>query len=611
MPTKLWFRPTREPIHYGVREPTRVLGQLLLGDGAVSGEQLSNALREQRRTRERIGEILMRNGADPESVARALARQLRLPFAAAPLAPQRDALALVDRPVALRLRVVPLSLRDKAVSVAMADPLDITAIDDLQFRTGRRIEPAVATAQAVQQALAAYDVTEVAALLTRLPGGPVASQSEDELRKASEAPPVVALLDYLLERAVAARASDVHIEPLADRVLIRARVDGVLRELVTLPLHVAPALVSRVKVVANLDISIRRKPQDGRCSFRSNGDEIAARVSTLPSHHGEKIVLRLLATNTEVATLDALGMNEVMLARMRTMLRRTHGVFLVTGPTGSGKTSTLYAALSEMDGRSRNIVTLEDPIERRIDGVTQVQVNRRGGTTFARALRAVLRQDPDIILIGELRDRETVETALAAALTGHLVLSTLHTNDAPSAATRLIEMGAPPYLICGALIGVLAQRLARRLCVHCRTERSLAGREREELGGADVTSRIYEPAGCANCDRSGYRGRIGIFELMQIDSAARDLIMRRAPADALRAAAQAAGTELLAQDARQKVLGGLTSMEEAGPLILTHSVDQERLHKCKCGSRLDRQWGWCPACGARTIIVSADQSRHH
>lgn len=588
-----------------MREPTRVLGQLLLGDGAVNGEQLSEALREQRSTRERLGEILMRHGADPESVARALARQLRLPFAAAPLAPQREALALVDRPAALRLRIVPLSVRDKAVSIAMADPLDIAAIDDLQFRTGRRIEPAVATAQAVQQALGAYDVTEVAALLTRIPGGPVAVQSEDDLRKASEAPPVVALLDYLLERAVAARASDVHIEPLTDRVLVRARVDGMLRELVTLPLHVAPALVSRVKVVANLDISIRRKPQDGRCAFRSNGDEIAARVSTLPSHHGEKIVLRLLAANTEVATLDALGMNAAVLARMRTMLKRTHGVFLVTGPTGSGKTSTLYAALSEMDARSRNIVTLEDPIERRIDGVTQVQVNRRGGTTFARALRAVLRQDPDIILIGELRDRETVETALAAALTGHLVLSTLHTNDAPSAATRLIEMGAPPYLICGALIGVLAQRLARRLCMHCRVERTLGARERAELGIAETApSSIYEPAGCSRCDRSGYRGRIGIFELLGIDSAARDLIMRRAPADALRAAAQSAGTELLARDARQKVLGGATSIEEAGPLILTHSDAHEWSRKCKCGSKLDRRWGWCPACGARTALPS-------
>jgi general secretion pathway protein E len=393
---------------------------------------------------------------------------------------------------------------------------------------------------------------------------------------------------------------------MTDRVLVRARVDGMLRELVTLPLHVAPALVSRVKVVANLDISIRRKPQDGRCSFRSNGDEIAARVSTLPSHHGEKIVLRLLAANTEVAALDALGMNEVMLARVRTMLKRTHGVFLVTGPTGSGKTSTLYAALSEMDARSRNIVTLEDPIERRIDGVTQVQVNRRGGTTFARALRAVLRQDPDIILIGELRDRETVETALAAALTGHLVLSTLHTNDAPSAATRLIEMGAPPYLICGALIGVLAQRLARRLCVHCRTMRALAASEREDLGIAELaTPPIYEPVGCGSCDRSGYRGRIGIFELMAIDAAARDLIMRRAPADALRMAAQSAGTELLAQDARQKVLAGHTSMGEVGPLILTHSDPHDRSRKCKCGSRLDKRWGWCPGCGAQATTPAA------
>lgn len=520
-----------------------MLGQLLLAAGRISSDQLTVALREQQSTRERLGEILTRHGADPDAIASALARQLKLPFAPAPLAPERAALALVARPLATRLRVVPLTVRDKAVTIAMADPLDITAIDDLQFRTGRRIDPAVATPQAVQQALGAYDASDIAALLTRIPTGPAAVQSEDELRRASEAPPVVALLDYLLARAVAARASDVHIEPLVDRLLVRIRVDGVLRELVTLPLHAAPALASRIKVTASLDISIRRKPQDGRCTFSSSGNEIAARVSTLPSHHGEKIVLRLLQSSAELATLESIGMQGGMLARTRALLKRTHGVFLVTGPTGSGKTSTLYAALAEMDRRGRNIVTLEDPIERRLDGVTQVQVNRRGGTTFARALRAVLRQDPDIILIGELRDRETVETALAAALTGHLVLSTLHTNDAPSAATRLIEMGAPPYLICGALIGVLAQRLARRLCAQCRGQ------------------------GCVRCDGVGFRGRIGIFELLPIEAPLRDLIMRRAPADRLREAGRQAGYGTLADDAAEKVRSGETSAQEAEPLL--------------------------------------------
>ncbi|MGQ0813747.1 MAG: GspE/PulE family protein [Gemmatimonadota bacterium] len=545
--------------HETMREPTRVLGQLLLADGGITGDQLSAALVEQQSTRERLGEILARAGTDPEVIARSLARQLKLPFAPAPLKPEREALALVERPVAARLRIVPLCIREKAVRIAMADPLDITAIDDLQFRTGRRIEPSVATPNAVQQALAAYDTSDVAALLARIPATPGTSQSDDELRKVSEAPPVVALLDYILMRATLSRASDVHIEPLADRLLVRARVDGVLRELATLPLHVTAALASRIKVVANLDISIRRKPQDGRCAFRCEGSEIAARVSTLPCHHGEKLVLRLLADAGDTAALDTIGMAASMLERFRIMLKRTHGVLLVTGPTGSGKTSTLYAALSEMDARGKNIVTLEDPIERRLDGVTQVQVNRRGGTTFSRALRAVLRQDPDIILIGELRDRETVETALAAALTGHLVLSTLHTNDAASAPTRLIEMGAAPYLICGALIGVLAQRLARRLCPHCKRPVVTAG------------ERVYEAGKCNRCEGAGYRGRIGIFELLAMDARIRELVMKRAPAESVRAAAGAAHG-LLAADAWAKVLAGHTSACEVAPILALREI---------------------------------------
>jgi type II secretory ATPase GspE/PulE/Tfp pilus assembly ATPase PilB-like protein len=539
-----------------VREPTRVLGQLLLADGCVSAAQLDAALTEQRTTRERLGEILARAGTDPERIARALAQQLKLPFVPAPLSPQREALQLVDRQVATRLRLVPLFVRDKVVNVAMADPLDISAIDDLQFRTGRRIQPSVSTPQAVQHALAAYDTTDVAALLQRIPSAPTSAVNDDEMRRVSETPPVVALLDYLLARSAAVRASDIHIEPLADRMLVRVRVDGVLRELITLPLHVAPALTSRIKVVANLDISVRRKPQDGRCTFQCNQREMAARVSTLPSHHGEKLVLRLLAADHRTACLDSIGMSPSMLATLRALLKRSHGVFLVTGPTGSGKTSTLYAALSEMDARGRNIVTLEDPIERRIDGVTQVQVNRKGGTTFSRALRAVLRQDPDIILIGELRDRETVETALAAALTGHLVLSTLHTNDAASAATRLIEMGAPPYLICGALIGVLAQRLARRLCPHCKTPASANG------------AAVYAAGRCSNCEGAGYSGRTGIFELMPLDARIRELVMKRAPAEAIRTASKNAGNTLLADDAWARVLGGETSAQEVEPLLL-------------------------------------------
>lgn len=536
-----------------------MLGQLLLKEGRISSQQLSTALLEQQSTRERLGEILTRGGTDPEIIARALAEQLRLPYAAAPLLPHRDVLKLVDRNTAMRLRIVPLATHEKALRIAMSDPLDIVAIDDLQFKTGRRVEPVVASPRSVEQALAAYDTTEVATLIARIPTVTSSAHNDDELRRASEAPPVVALLDHLLVRAAAARASDIHVEPGPERLCVRIRVDGVMRELLTLPVSIAPSLTSRIKVIANLDISIRRKPQDGRCSFVSNTTEYAARVSTLPTQFGEKIVLRLLASTTAPTTLPDLGMSVSMLQQFRGMLKRHHGVILVTGPTGSGKSSTLYAALGELDARARNIVTLEDPIERRMEGITQVQVNRRGGTSFAQALRAVLRQDPDIILIGELRDRETVETAFAAALTGHLVLATLHTNDTATAATRLIEMGAPPYLICGALVGVLAQRLVRRLCPKCR-------------GKANDGSNQFVAMGCVTCDHVGYRGRVGIFELAGMSMEWRDLIMKRAPADAFRIAGKNAKVTFLADDAFQKATAGDTSYAEVDSLLLMDRV---------------------------------------
>lgn len=532
-----------------------MLGQLLLNEGRITSQQLSSALLEQQSTRERLGEILTRGGTDPEIIARALAKQLRLPYAAAPLLPQRDVLKLVDRVTATRLQIVPLATHEKALRIAMSDPLDIVAIDDLQFKTGRRVEPVVASPRSVEQALAAYDTTEVATLIARIPTVNSSAHNEDELRRASEAPPVVALLDHLLMRAAAARASDIHVEPSPERLCVRIRVDGVMRELLALPMSIAPSLASRIKVIANLDISVRRKPQDGRCNFFSNATEYAARVSTLPTQFGEKIVLRLLASSTAPTTLPDLGMGPAMLQQFRSMLKRHHGVILVTGPTGSGKSSTLYAALAELDARARNIVTLEDPIERRMAGITQVQVNRRGGTSFAHALRAVLRQDPDIILIGELRDRETVETAFAAALTGHLVLATLHTNDTATAATRLIEMGAPPYLICGALVGVLAQRLVRRLCPKCR-------------GKAGDGNNRFVAIGCTACDQVGYRGRVGIFELAALTTEWRDLIMKRAPADAFRTAGRSAKVTFLADDAFQKASAGDTSYAEIDSLML-------------------------------------------
>ncbi|MDX1674930.1 MAG: ATPase, T2SS/T4P/T4SS family, partial [Longimicrobiales bacterium] len=388
-----------------------MLGQVLIDDGAASADAVDAALAEQAETRERIGAILTRGGVDPESVARALARQLRLSYAPPPLDPDPDAVKLLARDHAVRLRVVPLALDGRTLRTATADPLNATAIDDLQFRTGRRAEPVVAAPPTIDRGLVtAYGDAAVQAVLGRLRtnGGAGALEVEDdteELRQASEAPPIIALVNLILDRALGAGASDVHIEPDRERVVVRGRVDGVLQELAELPATAGPAVTSRVKIMAGLDIAIKRRPQDGRSAVTVDGERVGIRVSTLPSQGGEKVVMRLLDPRTARRSLDSLGMPPAIRTPLDVVLGREHGLFLVTGPTGSGKTTTLYAILESRDREARNIITLEDPVEYRLDGLTQVQVQPRAGLTFATALRSVLRQDPDVVMVGEMRDR--------------------------------------------------------------------------------------------------------------------------------------------------------------------------------------------------------------
>jgi type IV pilus assembly protein PilB len=624
-------RPQQTP-----QAPPRVLGQLLLSAGAIAEAELSAALAEQRRTRERLGEVLVRRGADPEAIARALACQLRMSYIEPPLEPEQPALRLVDGALAARLRIVPLAIGERGLRVAMADPLDAAAIDDLQFQTGRRIEAVVALPSAVEAALAAYQGDAVDAILTRLPKREAAKivvreESPDvaALRRASEAPPIVSLVELVLTRAVKQRASDIHVEPAEGSLRVRVRVDGVLRELLELPARTGGAFISRIKIMADLDIAVKRRPQDGRATVQVDGRELALRVSTLPAQGGEKIVIRVLESGATMQRLDSVGMTPEVLARFGRLLGRSHGVILVTGPTGSGKTTTLYAALASLDRERRNLVTLEDPVEYRLPGLTQVQVHRRAGLGFGAALRAVLRQDPDVIMVGELRDKETVEIAMAAALTGHLVLSTLHTNDAPTAATRLAEMGAAPYLVAAGLIGVLAQRLARRLCEHCRVRRTAESDELEALGLPAQPVTLYEPGGCGRCEGSGYRGRLGIFELLTVTGSVRDRILRRAPTDAIREAGRTAGLLTLGQDAWLKARAGLTGLEEVRPL-LSLLADEAALcprcsqsvraahrfcpgcgfglrRRCSCGAALEEGWQWCPRCGGRAAPGSIER----
>jgi type IV pilus assembly protein PilB len=574
-----------------------MIGELLLEDAATSPEELEEALGEQRETRERLGVILVRRGLDAEALARALARQLRLEYAPPPLEPHPEAVALLPREQALRLRVVPLAQADRRVQIAMADPLDASVIDDLQFRSGRRVEPVVSSPATIDRGLmAAYGEEAVRTVLERLNGAAaiVAPDPEaDVLRQASEAPPIIALVNLILERAITAGASDIHVEP-RDRLRVRARIDGILRELMEAPAAVSAAVTSRLKIMAGLDIAVKRRPQDGRSTVSLDGARVGIRVSTLPSPDGEKVVLRLLDPRGAIRSMDRIGMGPSLRRELETLLDREHGLVLVTGPTGSGKSTTLYAALQSRDRDRRNITTLEDPIEFRVPGVTQVQVQPGIGLTFAAALRAVLRQDPDVIMVGEMRDRETAEVGLAAALTGHLVLATLHTNDAASAVTRLVEMGAPRYLVAGGLAGVLAQRLVRRVCPECRTPVPVVGAELYAMG-LPTPSHLVRAPGCERCDGTGFRGRTGIFELVRVDAAIRELILAGAPVDQIREAAAAGGTVPLAVDAWRRVEEGVTTLEEVRPVL---SLLADASPRCRsCGGRVARDHPFCPHCG--------------
>lgn len=607
-------------------DPKRRLGDVLLDHGAIRRAELDGALAEQSATGERLGTVLIRRGLDPEPVARALAEQLRLEYAEPPLRADDRGLDIVGRAFARAAGLLPLRTNHRTLRVATSDPLDVGTLDALRFRSGRRVEPIVATRAAIEAAFAARDARSVESIIEQLPR-PRAGTSDpghedmdvEALRRALETAPIVALVDHVLERAIAAGASDVHIEPAGDRLAVRIRVDGILRELVALPPHAGGALASRLKVMASLDISVKRRPQDGRATVRAAGRELSLRVSTLPAVTGEKTVVRILDPVNADRDLADLGTSDATARALRSLLDQPHGVILVTGPTGSGKTTTLYAALQRLDRTTRNVVTLEDPVEYRLPGLTQVQVHPKAGLDFAAALRSVLRQDPDVIMVGELRDRETAEIAMAAALTGHLVLSTLHTNDAPSAVGRLRDMGTPGWLISAGLIGVLAQRLARRLCRSCATVRPATETELAELGLTRKATLVPQAHGCARCNGTGYAGRVGVFELLTVDAGIRAGIGKDAAADEVRDAALAAGMVPLARDAWQKVRSGETTLEEVRPLLRLLAREAQLCPRCgasshrgfrvcpwcgtdlamicACGAEMDSQWRWCAHCG--------------
>jgi general secretion pathway protein E len=525
-----------------------------------------------RRDGRTLGEALAEAGAaDPTAFARALADAAGLPFAAVPPAlPDRELTAALPMPFARRHLVLPLARDADGLRVAIADPGALAPLDDLRFLFRAPARPVVVPAPALRDAITrAYDAAARSPADTMDAIGEerldlVAHELDEppDLLEAGDETPVIRLVNALLFQAVRDGASDIHVEPYERSVAVRFRVDGMLHDVLAPPAHLHPTIASRLKVMAGLDIAERRLPQDGRIRVRVAGRDVDIRVSVVPTAFGERIVLRLLDRASALLDLPELGLSPGVAGGLDRVLGQSHGIVLVTGPTGSGKTTTLYAALRRLATGERNIMTIEDPIEYQLRGIGQIQASPRIGLTFAAGLRAVLRQDPDVVLVGEIRDRETVEIAMQAALTGHLVFSTLHTNDACSAVTRLLDMAVEPFLVSSSVLAVVAQRLVRRACAGCAVRRPPDAEERRALGDDVPAVVLHAGPGCAACRGTGYRGRTGIHELLHFDDGVRALVMARADAAAVRRHATAAGMPSLRDDGFAKVRAGVTTVAE-------------------------------------------------
>jgi type IV pilus assembly protein PilB len=560
----------------------RRLGEVLVAGGVLTDAQLEDALRAQKEEtgrRRRLGEVITALGlADEVQIARAVSDQLGLPFIDLGSLPVPDeTLAVLPRNVALRHGAVPISLAHDVLTVAVADPTNVLALDDIRLATKlSQIRTAVATASDVQEAVnryyggagAAGGVADTFGALQDVEGLEAGEDADEEVEQVGDVDdaPVVRLVNAIMGEALHSRASDIHIEPQQRDVRVRFRIDGLLREVTIVPKAIQGPLISRVKILSGMDISERRKPQDGRGRIKLDRQEADTRVSSMPTMNGETVVIRLLRKEAEKAKgLAEVGMEEHDRAAFERALSQPQGLVLITGPTGSGKTSSLYAGLSWVIRPDINVVTLEDPVEYQMAGVNQVQINERVGLTFAGGLRTILRQDPDIVMVGEIRDPETASIAMQASMTGHLVLSTLHTNDAPAAVSRLIDMGIEPFLITSSLTLVVGQRLVRVPCPRCsepveadpRTLERL-GLDPDELDEAGLRS----GPGCGFCAQTGYKGRLGVFEVVQITRPIRELIVNRAPEAAIREQAVAAGMRSMRADGLAKALTGRTTLEE-------------------------------------------------
>lgn len=555
---------------------TRTLGEILVEEGAINAEQLEISRREQVKTGRSLGRVLVESGLVSESaLVSALAQQIGIPFvdlAETQIDPM--AASLIPEAMARRYGALPIAFEDDKLVVAMSDPGNVFAIDDIRTLTGREIRTAIATRADITNAItrSTRDDDQVGDIAAAAAAEEQETDDLSKLREAVDDAPIVKLVNLLITRAVNERASDIHIEPQERDVRIRYRIDGVLHEVMRSPKSIQNGVLSRLKIMADIDIAERRIPQDGRVGLVVGGKAIDLRVATMPTVYGEKAVIRILDKSQGLLNLSDLGFSEHNLETFERSYSKPYGMILVTGPTGSGKSTTLYATLNILNTADVNIITVEDPVEYRMNGVNQVQINTKAGLTFASALRSILRSDPDIVLIGEIRDQETAQIAVQAALTGHLVLSTLHTNDAPSAITRLVEMGIEPFLVSSAVDGVLAQRLVRKLCDRCKepyqpTVESL--REARVPLRADGTAPLLQRAvGCNHCGGTGFRGRMAVHEVMTMSEEIERLTVERRSSEDISRTACDQGMMTLRQDGILKVLAGETSIEEIFRVIV-------------------------------------------
>ena len=547
------------------------IGDLLISRGIISDKQLNEALSMQRQTGKRLGEIIVEmQFASEEDILDVLSIQLDLKrFSAETTTIDKVAVLSIPENLAIKYNLIPISIDGNTIKVVMSDPLNIFAIDDVRIATGFGVEPVIAAKKDVTNLIEKYytnqSAQKAAEELSRGVKNDKSSENEEDENEFDEVKnaPAVRLVDSIIKAAIKNRASDIHIEPFEKYMKVRYRIDGELVDSMNTSKQVHGAVITRIKILGNMNIAERRIPQDGRILTQIDGIEVDLRVSTIPTIHGEKVVIRILRRDSFMFSKEKMGMHEEDLEKLEQLMKNSYGILLVAGPTGSGKSTTLYSVISDLNTPNKNIVTVEDPVEYMMEGVNQVGVNTKSGMTFAAGLRSILRQDPDIIMVGEIRDGETAEIAIRAAITGHLVLSTVHTNDAPSTISRLIDMGIEPFLVATSIVGIIAQRLVKRICHSCKesyvaspAEMRILGMEREK----PVT--LWRGKGCPACSETGYLGRVGVYEIMEIMKEHRQAILENKSVDELKALSIQKGMNTLRMSCTKSVLEGVTTIDE-------------------------------------------------